>query len=81
VTVANNSTSAISGWTVKWTFTSGETISQIWNATATTSGSTVTAKNVSYNGSIPANGNTNFGFLGGGGAPASSVSGISCTSS
>ncbi len=80
VTVANKSSSPINGWTVNWTFTSGESISQVWNATQTTSGSTVTAKNVSWNGSVGANATASFGFLGSG-VPASSVSGITCTSS
>jgi len=79
VTVTNNTAAAISGWTVKWTFTNGETINQIWNATQTTSGSTVTAKNVTYNGSVAARGTASFGFLGSGNA-GSTVSGVSCTS-
>jgi mannan endo-1,4-beta-mannosidase len=41
----------------------GQAISQIWNATATTSGSTVTARNVDYNGSLGAGASTTFGFL------------------
>jgi predicted carbohydrate-binding protein with CBM5 and CBM33 domain len=79
VTVTNNTASALSGWTVTWTFTNGETVSQIWNATQTTSGSTVTAKNVSYNGAVAAHGSTTFGFLGSG-TSGSSVSSVSCTS-
>ena len=57
-------TSAISGWTVTWTFASGQTVSQAWNATVTASGSSVTARNVSYNGSLAAGAATTFGFLG-----------------
>ena len=79
MTVTNNTASALSSWTVTWTFTNGETVSQIWNATQTTSGSAVTAKNVSYNGSVPAQGSTTFGFLGTG-SPGGTVSGLSCTS-
>ncbi|MBN1174965.1 MAG: cellulose binding domain-containing protein [Micromonosporaceae bacterium] len=56
---------AISGWTVTWTFSSGQTITQSWNATITTSGSTVTASNVAYNGSLAAGTSAVFGFLGG----------------
>jgi mannan endo-1,4-beta-mannosidase len=37
---------------------------QAWNATVTTSGSTATARNVTYNGSLAAGTSTNFGFLG-----------------
>jgi hypothetical protein len=56
--------SAITGWTVTWTFTNGQTVSQSWNSTVTSSGSTVTARNVSYNGALGAGASTAFGFLG-----------------
>jgi mannan endo-1,4-beta-mannosidase len=65
---------------VNWTFANGQTITQIWNATATTNGSSVTARNVSYNGSLGAGAATSFGFLGSqngtNAAPA-----VSCTAS
>lgn len=57
-------TAAINGWTVTWTFANGQTISQVWNATVTSSGSTVTARNVSFNGSLAAGTSATFGFLG-----------------
>jgi cellulase/cellobiase CelA1 len=57
-------TSAISGWKVTWTFTNGQTISQFWNATVTSSGATVTATNLSYNGALAAGASTAFGFVG-----------------
>lgn len=63
VTAGNSS---INGWTVGWTLGGGQTISQVWNGTLSTSGSTVSVRNVSYNGSLPAAGSTTFGFLGGG---------------
>ncbi|MGK5682715.1 cellulase family glycosylhydrolase [Actinoplanes sp. URMC 104] len=56
--------SAIRGWTVTWTYANGQTVSQAWNATVTSSGSSVTARNVSYNGSLAAGAATQFGFLG-----------------
>ncbi|MEU0560300.1 polysaccharide deacetylase family protein [Dactylosporangium sp. NPDC006015] len=55
---------AISRWTVRWTFANGQTITQLWNGTLSTSGSAVTVTNVSYNGAVPANGTTSFGFTG-----------------
>jgi mannan endo-1,4-beta-mannosidase len=55
---------AIKGWTVTWTYANGQTVSQAWNATVTSSGSAVTARNVSYNGTLAAAGTTSFGFLG-----------------
>jgi mannan endo-1,4-beta-mannosidase len=56
--------SAISGWTVTWTFPSGQSINQAWNAQVTSSGSSVTARNMSYNGSLGAGASTAFGFIG-----------------
>ena len=54
---------AITGWRVGWTFANGQTLSQVWNATAATNGSTVTATNVAYNGSLATRATTSFGFL------------------
>jgi endoglucanase len=57
-------TTAITSWTVSWTFANGQTITQLWNGNLTRNGSTMTVTNMSYNGSIPANGSTTFGFNG-----------------
>ncbi|TDB71112.1 cellulose binding domain-containing protein, partial [Micromonospora sp. KC721] len=65
VTVTAGAT-AIKGWTVDWTYPSGQRVNQAWNATLTTSGSAVTAKNVNYNGALGAGASTTFGFLGSG---------------
>jgi poly(3-hydroxybutyrate) depolymerase len=69
--------SAISSWTVQWTFGDGQSITQLWSGTLTTSGSTVTVRNVSYNGSVPASGSTVFGFLANGTPPTPT---LTCTS-
>ncbi len=58
--------SAISAWTVTWTLSSGQTITQLWNGTLSVSGSSVAVKNASYNGALAAGGTTTFGFLGSG---------------
>jgi poly(3-hydroxybutyrate) depolymerase len=55
-------TSAINGWTVSWTLGGGQSITQLWSGTLTTSGSSVTVRNASYNGAVPASGSTTFGF-------------------
>jgi mannan endo-1,4-beta-mannosidase len=55
---------AVNGWTVTLSFADGQTVTQSWNAGVTSSGSTVTARNVSYNGRLAAAASTNFGFLG-----------------
>ncbi len=63
VTVKNNSAAALSSWSLVWTFAGNQQITQIWSASQTTSGETVTAVNLSYNGAIGANGGTqSFGF-------------------
>ncbi|MEU7871286.1 cellulose binding domain-containing protein [Dactylosporangium sp. NPDC049140] len=54
----------ISNWTVVWSYSAGQTVTQAWNATVTQSGSTVTAKNAGYNGSIATGANASFGFNG-----------------
>ncbi|MFB9445003.1 cellulose binding domain-containing protein [Dactylosporangium vinaceum] len=72
VTVRNTGTAAIAGWTTRFTFTGGATVSQAWNATLTQSGAVVTGTNVSWNGALAANGTATYGFLGNGtgGTPA-----------
>ena len=37
---------AVNGWTLKWAFPSGQTINQIWSASATQSSGNVTVKNL-----------------------------------
>ncbi len=63
VTVQNG-TAPRSSWQVSWTFPNGQTITQLWNASYSQSGSGVTARNVSYNGTLGANASTSFGFTG-----------------
>ncbi|WP_410812292.1 cellulase family glycosylhydrolase [Micromonospora sp. 067-2] len=55
---------AITGWSVRWTFANGQSISQSWNTTLSTSGAVVTARNVAYNGRLAARSSTSFGFIG-----------------
>jgi poly(3-hydroxybutyrate) depolymerase len=69
--------SAINGWTLTWTQPSGNTISQLWSGTLTTSGSSVTVKNLSWNGSLNAGQSAQIGFLGTG---STTVPAVTCTS-
>jgi mannan endo-1,4-beta-mannosidase len=69
---------AISGWTVTWTFANGQSISQAWNATVSSTGASVTARNVSYNGRLDAGASASFGFLGSWNG-ANTVPAVSCT--
>ncbi|WP_412100494.1 CotH kinase family protein [Micromonospora ureilytica] len=73
-------TSAISNWTVTWTFASGQNVTQAWNATVTSQGSAVTARNVAYNGALGAGASTSFGFLGSSTGTPSTPS-LTCTAS
>ncbi len=63
VTITNLG-SAVSSWNLSWSFGAGQTIQTLWNGSYTQSGGNVTVTNASYNGSIPAGGNTSFGFNG-----------------
>jgi hypothetical protein len=64
VKVTNTGGAALSAWTVGWAFSGNQRITGSWNATVTQSGTAVTAKNLSYNGTIPPGGSTTFGFQG-----------------
>lgn len=55
---------AVNGWTLTWTYAGGQQVSSAWNATVSQSGSTVTARNLVYNGSIASGGEVSFGFQG-----------------
>ncbi|MBB2947203.1 hypothetical protein FB565_006971 [Actinoplanes lutulentus] len=54
----------LTSWALVWSYTGGQTVTQAWNTTLTQSGSTVTARNAGYNGSIVTNGTASFGFNG-----------------
>lgn len=72
--------SAISGWTVTWRFDDGRAVSNGWNAAITTSGNVITARNLSYNGSLNPGANALFGILGTSSGPGS-VPVLTCTAS
>jgi mannan endo-1,4-beta-mannosidase len=54
---------AITGWNARWSFANGQSVSQSWNTTLTSSGAAVTARNVDYNGRLAAGASTSFGFI------------------
>jgi len=64
ITIANNGTTPINGWTIAWTFPGDQKISQLWNASYTQSGEHVTATNLSYNATIAPGSSVSFGFTG-----------------
>jgi hypothetical protein len=64
ITIVNGPT-AITSWTLTWTFANGQTVSDLWNGVETQSGANVTVKNESYNGSIAVGGTlSGIGFNG-----------------
>jgi len=58
----SNSGPAIQSWKIVWTFPGDQKITNMWNASYTQSGASVTVNNVAWNGSIPTNGSQTFGF-------------------
>jgi cellulase/cellobiase CelA1 len=64
LTVANTGSSPINGWTLTWSFPGNQRVTSAWSATVTQSGAAVTARNMSYNASVPPGGSASFGFQG-----------------
>jgi Glycosyl hydrolase family 12/Cellulose binding domain/Fibronectin type III domain len=65
ITIDNTGATALSNWTLTWSFANGQTVTQLWNGNVAQNGSTVTVTNMSYNGSIPAGGSySGVGFNG-----------------
>jgi cellulase/cellobiase CelA1 len=84
VTINDTGTAAVNGWTLSFTFPGDQKITNGWNATVTQSGTSVTATNASFDGSISPGGNVSFGFQGtwtnNDNSPASfSLNGTACT--
>jgi hypothetical protein len=63
VTIKNNGSAAINGWTLTWTFPGNQTITNLWSGTYSQSGAAVSVTNQSYNATIGASGGAvSFGF-------------------
>jgi rhamnogalacturonan endolyase len=54
----------IAGWSLRWSFTAGQTVTQLWNGTVSQSGAQVTVTDAGYNAAIPTGGSASFGFNG-----------------
>ena len=61
LTVTNNGTTAITGWTLTLTYAGNQTLTNGWSGTWSQSGDVVTVVNASYNGSLAAGANTQLG--------------------
>lgn len=62
VTLVNNTGSTVNNWTAEISVPDGFELSASWNGFFTVSGTTLTVKNESYNGTIEPGGKTGFGF-------------------
>ncbi|GAA0404862.1 hypothetical protein Acor_23540 [Acrocarpospora corrugata] len=76
----------VAGWRLTWTFATGQSITQMWNATPTQSGTAVTAASLPYNANPATGAAATFGFNGGwttaNPVPASfAMNGVTCTGS
>ncbi|MEU4243639.1 cellulose binding domain-containing protein [Actinoplanes sp. NPDC026619] len=63
VAVSATGSATTTGWRVTWTMPSGQSISQVWNGTLTTSGSSATVANAAYNGTLAPGSGTAFGLI------------------
>ena len=80
LTVTNTGTSAITGWTVTYSYAGNQTLANGWSGNWTQSGKAVTVANLSYNGSLAAGAaasgvGANFNYSGTNAAPTS----VTCT--
>lgn len=52
----------LNGWTLRWSFAAGQTVTQVWGGTVNQSGSQVSVTDAGYNGNLATGANTSFGF-------------------
>src|SRR5713101_1535793 len=85
ITITNNG-SAITSWTLAYSYTGSQTLTQGWSGNWTQSGQNVTVTNASWNGSLATGGSTqigaNFSYSGTNTAPAAfTLNGVACNGS
>ncbi|GIM93223.1 glycoside hydrolase family 3 N-terminal domain-containing protein [Paractinoplanes toevensis] len=84
VALTNTGPAALAPWTLSWTFTGGQTVTQAWSARVTQSGAVVTATGETWSASLAPGATVSFGFNGshGGSNPrpaAFTLNGAACT--
>lgn len=62
VTITNNGSTAINGWTLTFDFSGNQTIVNLWNGNYSQTGQAVSATDSGWNNNIPVNGSVSFGF-------------------
>jgi endoglucanase len=84
LTITNTATSPINGWTIAWTFSGNQQLTNMWGATPTQTGQRVSAHDAGYDAQIGAGQSVGFGFQatysGSNAIPTSfTVNGATCT--
>ncbi|MFI0505383.1 cellulase family glycosylhydrolase [Streptomyces albogriseolus] len=64
VVVRNTGSTAVDGWTLRWTFPAGQRITNLWGGTVTQSGAEVSVAAAPYTATIPPSGAVSLGFTG-----------------
>jgi cellulose 1,4-beta-cellobiosidase len=59
-----NTGDALRGWSIGWDLAAGQRVEHMWRAVPAVAGLHVTARNETYNGTVPASGKVSFGFTG-----------------
>jgi hypothetical protein len=62
ITITNTGSSGVNGWSLVFTLSNGQAITSGWNATYSPPTGQVTARNLSYNGSLAPGASTSIGF-------------------
>ncbi|MFY1702779.1 family 43 glycosylhydrolase [Micromonospora sp. WMMA1923] len=62
--IVDNLGDPVNGWRLTWSFAAGQTVGQLWNGTATQSGTQVTVTGADWNRDLASGGSANFGFNG-----------------
>jgi cellulase/cellobiase CelA1 len=78
VTVANNGSTTLNGWTVTMALPSGVSISSLWSGVPSSTSGTVSVRNADYNGTVGGGASTSFGFTANGSS--ASTPSVSCAS-
>ena len=79
-TIRNAGGAAVEGWQLQFGLPQSARLGSSWEATVTTSGSVTTASNKGYNGTVPAGGSVEFGFIvtGSGDPTSCTINGAPC---
>ncbi|HLI71215.1 MAG TPA: polysaccharide lyase family protein [Ktedonobacteraceae bacterium] len=64
IIITNTGSTTLNGWTLQFTFSGGQQVTQGWNGTFSQQGSQVTVQSLSYNSSLSPGGSTSVGFNG-----------------